>query len=113
MVRDDENFLGKLDEIEEPSPYVILQSLLGKQDLEMKTEIPSPTKMASAWTIAEDLRSKGLGEVADLIQEYIERLLLYYVSKDRKSRAEIVEGLKAITEKPSDELSRLMADKSV
>ena len=69
----------------------IVDTLLGsKFNLETKTEIRFPVKFASLSEYANFLESMNLKRSAKRIRSYMNFIQIYSISKDRKSRNEIV-----------------------
>jgi hypothetical protein len=82
----------------------ILKSLLTKKDLELKTDVKSPQKLAGLKIIAKHADKYKLDLANDLF-EYIDILNEFMVSYNRKSRKEIVDAVKSMFEKRSTSIS--------
>jgi hypothetical protein len=83
----------------------ILSSLLNSEDLNLKTEIRSPQKLAGLFTYAKYLNQLGLSDSKDLLEAYIDILNEYMVSYERASRKEIIEAVRSMFEKATTSYS--------
>lgn len=88
--------LSDLAVFEDESPQKILVSLLNKDNVEMKTEIQRPLKLAQLKTIENWCRSEKLYKCANAIETFINHYLVYMVSHDRQSRKETIQALQAL-----------------
>ena len=94
----------------------ILSSLLNSEDLNLKTEIKSPQKLAGLFIYAKYLSQLNLTDSKDLIETYIDILNEYMVSYNRASRKEIIEAVRSMFEKAttsyslSEKLTRNMVE---
>lgn len=84
----------------------ILNNLLDKQDLELKTHILKPKELTSLKIIAEYLKLCELEFSYNILDKYISFYLEYMVSYKRLSRNEIVKAISNIAQE-SDDISTL------
>ena len=79
------------------SPPDILVSLIdGTKDIDLKTEISDPMGL-TVLTLSKDyLKSLGLPLSSKLVELFIDIFLRYQISKDRKSREEVIRALEAL-----------------
>lgn len=79
------------------SPPDILVSLIdGTKDIDLKTEISDPMGL-TVLTLSKDyLKSLGLPLSSKLVESFIDIFLRYQISKDRKSREEVIRALEAL-----------------
>lgn len=77
-----------------PTTLDIVSSLMSSKNIEMKTEIINPYAMDTLMTLAHYLRNHNEQLGAKLIEYWVDKLLIYMVSNNRKSREEITEILK-------------------
>lgn len=93
----EEAFKGLSVQGEEFNPTVIVKLLTElDKNIALKTEIPQPSKLVLMKTLALYLRQKGLEEPAQILDNIIEYLLIYMVSRKRKGREEVIEIIKGI-----------------
>lgn len=88
--------LNDLAVFEDETAEKILTSLLDQDNVEMKTEIHSPLKLAQLKTIENWCRSEKLFKCANAIKTFIDHYLVYQVSRDRQSRKETIQALQAL-----------------
>lgn len=82
---------------EEFNPTQIVKLLTElDNNIPMKTEIPQPAKLVLMKTLALYLKQKGLDEPAEILENIIQWLLVYMVSRKRKGREEVIEIIKGI-----------------
>lgn len=84
----------------------ILNNLLDKTDLDLKTQIQRPKDLATLKTLALYFKSLELTESGDLLILFIEILNTYMVSFNRESRKEIIRAISNI-KKTTDGVERL------
>jgi hypothetical protein len=89
------------------TPEKILLSLLDKQNVEMKTEIDRPLKLAQLKTIENWLRKEKMLRCANSIKIFIENYLVYQVSRKRQSRKETVTALQALNANERNQSDKL------
>jgi len=80
----------------ESENYKILRELINDQNIELKTEINKPFDFSVLKLIAEYLRDNKLPYSASLIDKFIKISFKYLLSKNRKSREEIIRALHSI-----------------
>jgi len=78
---------------QEETAEKILVKLLDDKGIELKTEIKDPRALAQLSTIARWLEIENMPKSAELIDDFVDYLLRYMVSKDRQSRKEIIKAL--------------------
>jgi hypothetical protein len=84
----------------------ILASLLdGERNLELKTDVKAPQKLAGLSIFGSYLKDIGMELGAKLIDRYITILNKLMISYNRESRKEIVEAVRSMFEKKSTSLS--------
>lgn len=71
----------------------ILNNLLDSTDLELKTEIANPKRLAILTTFSEYLQANYFPKTAKTIETFVELYLTYMVSHNRESRKEIIRAL--------------------
>ena len=97
---------------EEITPEQILNSLLNKEDIEVKTEIPNPLNLSRLKVLETYLRNRKMKVSAELINDFIYFFLVYMVSYRRKGREEVVRVLsKRLEEKEEEIKERLLGVK--
>lgn len=72
----------------------MLGLLFSKEGIETKSEIRNPPALASLKELANVCKKIGFSRSADTLNHYIETVLEYYVSYDRKGRVEFVDAFK-------------------
>ena len=99
-------------ENEEGTVKQTIDLLTNKENIELKTEIPDPLRL-SLW---EGLRKyagrKGLEKTQTIMEDLKEALLVYQVSKNRKSREEVIEALQSLEgeeEEEGDKMEQLLS----
>ena len=83
----------------------MLELLLTKDDIELKTEIVNPPAMSSLQTLARVCEEIGFIKTAETINFYIDRNFENMVSYKRKGRAEFVDAIKGIADQMNPNLS--------
>jgi len=96
-------FLDNMMRREDRTPEMILSELLTAKDIEMKTEIQQPINLAKLYVVGEVLKTEGFPRSGQTIHDFISKMNLYFVSHNRMSRTEAIEGLKAIRGKELDQ----------
>lgn len=86
-------FFEGLQSMESDSMQKILVSMMDPKNIETKTEIELPLPLAQLYTMAMVLKLEGVEELADIIIKFIDRYLVYMVSRDRQGRKEIIAAL--------------------
>jgi len=71
----------------------ILNNLLDSTDLELKTEIANPKRLAILSVYSEYLKTNHFPKVSRTVNHFIELYLTYMVSHNRESRKEIIRAL--------------------
>lgn len=74
-----------------------LSELLSADNIEMKTEIQQPINLAKLDTIGYVFGAMGYSLSSGTIKHFIDRMNLFFVSHNRLSRSETIEGLRAIS----------------
>lgn len=78
----------------------ILNNLLNSdKNLFLKTEINTPQKLATLFTLAKYLKSKKYIKTYKIIVGFIDIYLTYMVSNKRKSRIEVIQALTNLTKR--------------
>lgn len=88
--------LSDLAIFDDESPEKILLSLLDKDNVEMKTEIEEPLRLAQLKTVENACATEKLRRCAKSIKIFIYNYLVYQVSHDRQSRKETIQALQAL-----------------
>lgn len=84
--------------------YKLLKELISSdENLEMKTEITNPLYLAILKTYSEYLKRNKFDAAHSHVEYFIKQFLVYNVSKKRKSRAEIVEAFKQMSQNSLNE----------
>lgn len=78
-----------------PTQIVKLLTELDK-NIAMKTEIPKPSRLVLLKVLALYLKKKGLEDSGEILENIIEYLMIYNVSKKRKGREEAIEIAKGM-----------------
>ncbi len=78
------------------------------KDLPLKTEIHDPLSFSLMGSLAEYLKQRGMFKSAKFIKTILDNYATYMVSKDRKSREEVIEMIKEISKQKSSPLDRLL-----
>lgn len=81
----------------------IVEELLSTENLDRKTDLNKPVTWACLTILQEMLERKKLSESGSIIANFTEWAFRYLVSKNRLSRKEYVEALRAFV-KPSENL---------
>lgn len=87
-------FEGLLHEDKKDSFLEAIDRLISDEDVELKTEIKKPIKLAIFKSMADYLKKEGYTETAKIINNIIDNYLKYMVSHNRQSRAELVDSMK-------------------
>lgn len=74
----------------------ILNKLLDKDNLELKTEISKPKQLAVLSVFSQYIKSFGFNLCSNLIDNFIKTYYTNMVSFNRKSRTEIIKALSSI-----------------
>lgn len=90
------DLFGDLVTDDDMTDWKILDKLLCKSDIEMKTEIKNPLAISKLRCIAAELSRRGMANASQIITDFVDNYLLNMVSYDRKRSGEIVEGFKQI-----------------
>jgi len=69
------------------------------EDLDLISEIPNPDALAKLYLVKEICKMKKYMLCEKAINIYIEKLLRYYISKNRESRREIVQSVRSLRER--------------
>lgn len=91
----DDDLVDDIDDLDDMEPVIdttyidILNNLLSKDDIETKTHIFKPKKIAVLNIVADLLKSFNLPKSSAIIERFIELYLIYMVSYNRESRKEI------------------------
>lgn len=91
-----DDMFGDLITDDDTTDWKILDKLLEKKDIEMKTEIRNPAAITRLRCIAGELTRRGMPKAGLIITEWVDNYLLNNVSRDRKRPLEIVEGFKQV-----------------
>lgn len=90
------DLFGDLIIDDDMTDWKILDKLLCKTDIEMKTEIKNPLAISKLRCIAAELDRRGMANASQIITDFVDNYLLNMVSYNRKRSGEIVEGFKLI-----------------
>lgn len=82
-----------LFEVDDESFEKILITMLDEENVSMKTEIQRPLRMTQFEILSDLLKSEGLIESANLIDNFAHKYRINMVSNKRKSRQEIIQAL--------------------
>lgn len=74
------------------------------KNLALKTEISDPLNFAVMGAMSEYLKKSGLKKSATLIHNILENHMIYMVSYKRKSRNELIEALRILTENEKNKM---------
>jgi hypothetical protein len=78
----------------------IMEKLIhGDKDIDLKTEINHPVHLAILKSLSELAIDYNLSKTSKTIETFIKHYLRYMISKGRKSREEIIQGLQALSER--------------
>lgn len=109
-----DDILSDFTEYDDLSIEKILTNLLTPENIELKTEVESPSALAGLKLIQKYLDDIGLKESSELIREYVETLLRLMVSYNRQGRKEIIEAVKGLVEEkrttPFDKLTKNLSE---
>lgn len=87
-----------LEKFDDESIHKFIGALLDAKDVDTKTEIENPLNMARLIGIAEWLEAYEMNKPAKFLRAFIKSYNTFMISKDRKSRQEVVsvlgEGMK-------------------
>lgn len=81
---------------DETTDWKILDKLLDKADIEMKTEIVNPRAITALRTIAKEFGRRGMKKAEKIMDDAIDNHLLNMVSYDRKRSNEIIDGFRNV-----------------
>jgi hypothetical protein len=71
----------------------------GDKDIDLKTEINHPVHLTILKSLSELAIDHDLPRTSKTIETFIKYYFRYMISKGRKSREEIIQGLQALSEK--------------
>lgn len=91
-----DDLFGGLLADDETTDWKILDKLLDKADIEMKTEIKNPLAVSKLRCIAAELDRRGMKKASEIITAHVDNYLLNMVSYDRKRANEIVDGFRLV-----------------
>lgn len=79
--------------MESDSMQRILISLLDPEKIDTKTEVELPMPLAQLYTMALILKLEGVDDLSQIIIGFIDKYLVYMVSRNREGRREIIQAL--------------------
>ena len=82
-----------LENYEESNTFKVLDSMLDSKNVKTKTELEVPLKMAQLLLIADWVEDAGMDRAAKKIKNFAESYMTLVISKDRKSRSEVISVL--------------------
>lgn len=93
------NNIFDIEETEHSELYDVMRKLISAEDdVDLKTEIKSPEKLAVLRMIGDQLEQEELHESSKTIRDFVNYSMRHAFSKDRKSRREIIEAMKTIVQ---------------
>lgn len=90
------DMFGGLLTDDDTTDWKILDKLLDKSDIEMKTEIPNPLAITKLRCIAAELNRRGMPKAGQILTDYCDNYLLNMVSFKRKRSSEIIDGFRNV-----------------
>lgn len=86
----------------------LVHELVGDENLEKKTELQFPLRWSVLTVIQEQLDQKAMPKSSQILSHFRETAFKYLISHDRKSRAEYIDALKAISNSISEKKTNAM-----
>lgn len=98
-----------IGEDESSEAYKIFQTMIsGDENIDLKTEIRNPLEVAVLKTLAQYFEDRNLTGASSPINNLLNNFFRVMISHDRMSRLEIIESLKALSEKMIKETKELV-----
>ena len=79
-----------MESYEESNTFKVLDSMLDGKNVETKTELEVPLSMARLLLIADWIDDAGMTRAANRIKNFGKSYMTLVISKDRKSRSEVI-----------------------
>jgi len=77
---------------DEVTDWKILDKLLDKSDVEMKTEINNPLALTRLRCLALEFKRRNMPKAGAILDDFCDKYMLHMVSYKRKRSREIIEG---------------------
>ncbi len=100
----DKMFEGLMAESEEDNFLKAIKLFQSGDNVHLKTEIKYPFILAHLKSLSDFLEKKEFKKTQKILDTILTNLLEYRVSKNRKSREEMVEAIKNLREKEKDNI---------